>query len=141
APRPRRVRVAQGGMRGGRTASQDLLARSRPRRRGWRHFAHRLLRVIAEDRFGYASRQRARPLDQPDHWHHDEEEGEIIEGADAPKDEIGALGRLRAEMAECYAGDYERPEEPSVDRPVARGPHLGAIEPRHEEKNRDRREQ
>src|SRR4029453_5359179 len=67
-----------------------------------------------------------------------EEKGKIVSGEDAAKDEVPALRRLRAEIAERDACHHEGPEEPSVDWPVARRPHLRGVEPRHEEEYSDR---
>ena len=55
-------------------------------------------------------------------------------------DDVAALRRLRAELAEPDAGDHEQPEELPVERPVARRAHLRGVEPGQEDQDGDRAE-
>ena len=48
--------------------------------------------------------QRLRSLDDAEQRQHDQEVGEVIEGQDARGDDVAAVGRLRAEIAETDAG-------------------------------------
>ena len=85
-----------------------------------------------------ALRQLRGPLELADERQDEDEVREVVAGGHLPDPDEVALGRVGADPAERDAIHHEDPEGPLVDRPEARAPHPGGIEPGQDEEDGDR---
>lgn len=95
-------------------------------------------RSCGQHRFGYRVGQPSRRLDQAQHRHRHQKEGEINDRRDLHQHDIYAIRRFGPDPSQEKGVCRKQPKEHSIPRVIYCGSHFRCIEPWHEEEHRDR---